>query len=168
VEKAHNLDDNELDCHKFTIQKWAERKNPSGRGKSQMSPMEVVEPTIVAYCIKCSKISQPLMHEQVLALAILLIEGTDMAVQVICWKKKYSQYHNNQPLLGKNWYKTFMLCHYDIIWKGKACTKDINHQEWVMYENVSNMYEAVYETMVTAGVTKKLPEAVWLDQDGKI
>jgi hypothetical protein len=55
VEKAHNLDDNELDRHKFTIRKRAERKNPSGRSESQMSPMEAVEPTIVAYCIKCMR-----------------------------------------------------------------------------------------------------------------
>jgi hypothetical protein len=128
--------------------------------------MEAVEPTIVAYCIKCSKIGQPLTHEQVLALAISLIEGTDVAAQVINWKKKYSQYYNNQPLLGKNWYNaSFMVRHHEILRRGKARTKDINRQEWVTYKNFSNMYETVYETMVRAGVAKKLPEAVWFDED---
>jgi hypothetical protein len=72
------------------------------------------------------------------------------------------------PLLGKNWHNAFMLRHREILWKGKACTKDINHQEWGTYENLSNMYKAVYKTMVTAGVSKKLPEAVWFDHDGNI
>jgi hypothetical protein len=168
-EKVHNLDDNAFDRHKFTIRKRAERKNLSGRRKSQTSPVETVEATIVAYCIKCSRIGQPLTHEQVLALAIVLIEDTVVAAKVVCSKKKYSQYSNNQPLLGKAGHNTFMSRHHDILRKGEACTKYINHQEWVMYESFSKMYKAVYKMMVTAGVAKKLPEAVWwFDQDGHI
>jgi hypothetical protein len=168
IEEAHNLPENALDRHKFTIRKRAERNNPSGKSESQTSPMHSVEPTIVAYCIKCSRIGQPLTQDQVLALAISLIEGTDVAVRVIAWKKKYSHYYDDRPLLGKGWYNAFMSRHHDILRKGKARTKDMNRQEWVTYENFKNMYEAVYETMVMAGVAKKLPEAVWFDRDGKI
>ena len=91
-----------------------------------------------------------------------------MAAQVITWKKKYSQYQENQPLLGKAWYNNFMSHHQDILQKDKACTKDINCQEWVTYKNFRNMYESVYETMCLAGVAKKLPEAVWFDCDRNI
>jgi hypothetical protein len=45
-----------------------------------------------------------------------------------------------------------MARHHDILRKGKAHTRDIDRQEWVTNENSSNMYEAVYETMVMAGV----------------
>jgi hypothetical protein len=88
AEKAFDLEGNSLDPHASAIRKRAERKNPSGRGESQTSPMELAEPTIVAYCIKCSRISQPLTHDQVRALAISLIDGTEVAKQVINWKKK--------------------------------------------------------------------------------
>jgi hypothetical protein len=169
VEKTHDLEDNALDRHKFTIQKCAKQKNLSRRGELQITPMEEVEPTIIACWIKCSQIGQPLTHEQVLPLAILLVVDMDVAAQVISWKKKDSLYNDNQPLLGKkNWYNTFMSHHHDILWKSKARTKDINCQEWVMYENFSNMYKAVYKIMVMAGVAKKPPEAVWFDRAGHI
>jgi hypothetical protein len=93
IEESHDLKENALNRHKFTIRKCTERNNPSGRSELQTSPMESVEPTIVAYCIKCSRIGQSLTQDQVLSLAILLIEGTEMAAQVIAWKKKYSQYY---------------------------------------------------------------------------
>jgi hypothetical protein len=35
-------------------------------------------------------------------------------------RTKYSQYSNNQPLLGKVWYNAFMSHHHDILRKGKA------------------------------------------------
>jgi hypothetical protein len=76
--------------------------------------MELVELPIVAYCIKCSRIGQPLTQDQVLTLAVSLIEGTEMAARVIAWKKKYSQYYKNQLLLGQGWYHAFMSHHHDI------------------------------------------------------
>jgi hypothetical protein len=71
--------------------------------------MEPTEPTIVAYCIKCSRTGQPLTQEQVRALAISLIEGTRVAAEVIAWKKKFLLYREDKPLLGKGWYDKFMM-----------------------------------------------------------
>ena len=88
--------------------------------------------------------------------------------RLLIGKKKHSRHSDNQPLLGKNWYNGFMQRHKDILRKGRARTKDINRQAWVTYENFSNMYDTVYDTMVKAGVAKKLPEAVWRDRDGFI
>ena len=90
--------------------------------------MESAEPLIVAYCLKCSRIGQPLTHEQVRTLAASLVEGTEVEKQVISWKKKYSHFYDGQPLLGKGWYNSFMLRHKDILRKGKALTKYINRQ----------------------------------------
>jgi hypothetical protein len=73
-----------------------------------MEPM--MEPTIVAFCIKCSRIGQSLTQEQVWTLAISLIEDIIVAAQVVAWKRKYSHYYDNQPLLGgKGWYDSFMM-----------------------------------------------------------
>jgi hypothetical protein len=88
---------------------------------------------------------------------------------VNAWKREYSHYHDNQPLLaGKGWYDRFMMRNQDILQKGKARSKDINQKEWVTYDNFSQIYDSVYEMMVKAAVAEKLPEAVWFDHDGNI
>jgi hypothetical protein len=71
----------------------------------------------------------------------LLIEGTEVAA---AWKKKFSQYHDNQPLLGKGWYDNFMMQNQDVLRKGRAKSRDINRKEWVTYENFLNMYDSIY------------------------
>jgi hypothetical protein len=49
--------------------------------------MAPVEPVIVEYCVKLSRIGQPLTREEAVALAISLITGTELENTVIAWKK---------------------------------------------------------------------------------
>jgi hypothetical protein len=88
VEEMYELEEKALDSYKSAIRKRVFRKNPSGIGESSRTPMASAEPTIVAYCIKCSQIGQPLTHDQVRELAISLVEDTALEAAVVNWKKK--------------------------------------------------------------------------------
>jgi hypothetical protein len=70
--------------------------------------MAPVEPVIVEYCVKLSRIGQPLTREEAVALAISLITGTELENTVIAWKKKFSKYKDGDPLLGVSWCRGFI------------------------------------------------------------
>mmetsp|Transcript_17160 Transcript_17160/g.26242 ORF Transcript_17160/g.26242 Transcript_17160/m.26242 type:complete len:139 (+) Transcript_17160:772-1188(+) len=52
--------------------------------------------------------------------------------------------------------------------KGGVTNQDSKRKEWSTYQNISKMYDIVYDGMVEAQVATKLPSSVWMDRDGKV
>jgi hypothetical protein len=52
--------------------------------------------------------------------------------------------------------------------RGKGSIKDIKRQTWCTYQNFSNIYDSVYETMCLAKVAIKLDDEVMYDFDGNV
>ena len=171
VERKYGLDEGALLAAKHTIKSRVRRRNASGI--AQKSWLESVEPTIVDYCIRSSRIGQPLDKEDVIVLANELIKGT--LIEDECVQRKL---RNKLPLLdtsgrlvGKKWYRGFMKRWQGLLRRGRAKFRDRKREEWVQYHCFENMYigeRGVYNTMVKAKVARKLDNAVWRDTDGNI
>jgi hypothetical protein len=69
-----------------TIKKRALRNNLTGYKYQSTSPVAKVEPILVEYCIRLSKIGKALDKKQVLLLVNSLIENNNCAKLVIAWK----------------------------------------------------------------------------------
>jgi hypothetical protein len=77
-----------------------------------------LEPVLIDYVEKLSKIGMPLKREGVIKLAISIIAGQHMEEKVIAWKKAHCSYYEGMPLLGISWYHLFIQCNSDkLTWK---------------------------------------------------
>ena len=71
-----------------TIKARVERNNLTGFAPQRTSPLEMVEPIIVDYCVRLANMGAPLSREQVIALADSLICGTEHRQKLIEFKSK--------------------------------------------------------------------------------
>jgi hypothetical protein len=150
------------------IIKRVQRKNVSGVSQSRTSPLAEIEPILVQYCIRLAKIGQPLTKDQLTGLAISMISGTTIEEKVKDWKKKFSQFNDEQELVSDAWYQGFLNRNKLVLNRVRARMKDINRVEWVTYANFEQMYESVYQKMIDAKVAVRLPEPVWFNRKGEI
>jgi hypothetical protein len=164
--------DNELPANtikKKTVLSRIQSRNLDGTCWQKVSPINDVEPLVADWCIKLAKMGKALTRDQVVGLMEELIAGTVYEQRLRDFKNKRGLLKGNneqQRLLGKAWYKGFMFRHKDKLKRGKCRIKDVNRHTWCTYENFANMYEGVYDAMVSAGVAEKLDHEVMLDFDG--
>ena len=61
--------------------------------------------------------------------------------------------------MGNSWYYGFMSPHKDEIKrKAKVRLQDQKHHQWVTYDNFTDMYNCVYERIVSAAIAQKVEE----------
>jgi hypothetical protein len=117
-----------------TVRTRVSRNNPSGLGITQISPVSVeVEGLICQYCIRLAKIGLPLTKDQVIGIALSLIEGTAVEENVKEWKKNYSHYDPTAPLLGSKWFQGFLKRHDEEFKRVRARVKDVQRFPLVGY-----------------------------------
>jgi hypothetical protein len=111
----------------------------------------------------------PLSSSQGLHLANSLISGTSTQQAVLDWKQKFCVPYQlkGSKDLGAGYWRGFKRRNPDVFSK-TAVKFDSKRAEWCTYQNMDNMYNEVYEKMVTNGIATKLPEPVWRDQEGNI
>jgi hypothetical protein len=69
-------------------------------------------------------------------------------------------------IIGGSWYRAFMQRHEDSIRVGRCNVKDNNRRTWCTVEHFTEMYDGVYDSMVTAGIAEKLDEDRMYDING--
>jgi hypothetical protein len=160
---------NELDTGTVlstTIRNRAHRKNISGIANQRISPLANVEPILVEYCLRLSKIGAPLTKDQVITLASSLIHGTTHLDDLIEFKRRrhlLGEEVMNQNILGNRWYSNFLGRNSDKLKRGRGRVRDVKRHTWCNIDAFQNMYDNVYDTMVDAGVAELLPEPVTYD-----
>jgi hypothetical protein len=123
-----------------------------------ISPIHDVEPTLCDFCIRLGKMGNPLTKTTIIELANDLIAETK-------YKEKIKDCKNLRKLdsvdkLGDAWYRGFMSRYSEKLTRNGTTIKDSKRNTWVTTENFQNMYESVYEAMVTAGVAEKGEEEI--------
>jgi hypothetical protein len=166
TEKKHGLLKGTIKTE--TIAKRVYRNNLTGQKYQCTSPVAKMEPVLVQYCIRLCKVGKALDKQQVLLLANSLIKNNDCEKFVIAWKKSQGMYDETKPLLGNKWYLSFLKRHSDKIRRGRCKVQDVNRKSWCTYDHFEAMYADVYETMVKAGVAKRLDEECSFDKSGTI
>jgi len=146
-----------------TIRTRAKRGNPSGR---QKTPMEKIEPYLIAMCLERHKVNQPFSEAQFLEFANSLIQGTDTLQNVIKNKKTAKLPVELEKALGAKYYRNFMERNKLFLESAKAYNKDVHRANWSTYANFDYLYNYVYENFVDVGIAKKLPHTVFKNREG--
>ena len=126
----------------------------------KQSLMAPIEPKLVELVLAMAKIRRCLTVSETLGLANDLIRNTDLEKKIIQWKKKtlHLDVKKKDPVLGRKYWTLFKKRweHKLVSKRGQKFAMDRNNA--LTYPNVRQMYEDVYESMVEAGVAKKLTE----------
>jgi hypothetical protein len=125
------------------------------------SPNPYCEPDIAAFCCECSDIGSPLTRAQVLLLDIDIFRNTGYKMAMIDHKQKRNIDYTK--ILSHKWYQSFMYRFSDILKRGRCKHKDVKRLTWCTHENISNMYNSNYESIIEARVAIKHE-----DQEGNI
>jgi hypothetical protein len=141
--------------------------NPTGTATQKISPLAKVEPLICEFCIQLARIGEALTKYEIFELADDLIRGSVHADAYINYcERRHIIKDWDRTIVGESWYRGFMLRNENKLKRAKCKVIDNNRRTYCTYENFSNMYDAVYENMVDAGVAIKLDHEVMFDKDG--
>jgi hypothetical protein len=161
----------EKGCINFeTVKSRVFSNNLTGVCHQKVSPLVEVEELIVDCCIRLSKMGEALTKFEMMDLANDIIVDTIHADRLVtfCKSRNIAKDVSKGKIVGARWYSNFMKRHGDKL-KSKPCRmQDRNRLTWCTVENFENMYTAVYEAMVEAGVATKYDEEVMLDRNGNI
>ncbi len=115
-------------------------------------------PHYVIFCIHLGKMGNPLTETTIIELKNYLIAEKEYQEKIK--ECKGLQKLNSTEKLGDAWYRGFVSRYSDRLTRSGTTIKDTKRNTWVTKENFQNMYESVYEAMVTAGVAQKEDEEI--------
>jgi hypothetical protein len=138
---------------------------------STTSPMAPIEEHIVPLLSQMAKMRQPLNVSEGLSLANSLIEGTKWEEELLSFKERRGWEHltsdcQKKPLLCRKWYQGLWKRHGHLLERKEGHKVSKDRAKWSIYHNFSQMYDNIYDTMVEAGVDKKLDEPIWVNNNG--
>jgi hypothetical protein len=155
-----------------TIRNRVLRDNHTGKANRRLSPLANVEPLLVEYYIRLSKIDAPLTRNDVQSLAFSVMEGTDYYDDVIDFKAKHHFLKDSDScsldeadILGVRWYRGFMQRNCDKLKRGREEFEISNNIPFAL-RIFFKIYDCIYDTMVEAGVAQKLMTPVTYDMYG--
>ena len=96
-----------LDVPRTTIISCIKASNLEVFNTGVSSPVLDMEPYLVAIVISAWECNYPLTIGECTLIAHKLVEGTVFAENIIKFKKEWSQYDPDAPLLGSAWWKDF-------------------------------------------------------------
>ena len=124
------------------------------QGGGSETLMSEVEPHLVELICAMAHIRRCLTTTESLALANDLISETIIEEKIINWKKKRMEYDPSSPVLGKKYWMLFKKrwSHKLVTMRGQKFAMDRSNA--LTYSNVKQMYDQVYDCMVSAGVAR--------------
>jgi hypothetical protein len=170
IKKRRNLPDSFLFPYQ-TAKKRIQRKTvlddfavPIGA----QSPLRDAEENITKLLILLGKIGSPVSSGQGVFLINDLIKNTVHQQRLIEYKKKQGISQSDEDLgkIGQNYWYSYLKRNRTKIESKKGRKYDLDRSSWTKYKNFKNMYSAIEEEMVEAGVAISLDEPAWMDQNG--
>ncbi len=101
-----------------------------------------------------------------------MVEGTGVEEKVHKGKKKHLKESKNDedggaPLLSHKYGLNFMKWHLQLKSKNSLCFDSLQ-DDWCTVWNIMEMYEQMYEAMVSSNMAIKMENPVWLDKENNI
>jgi hypothetical protein len=152
-----------------TIKSRVFANNPQGISYQKMSPLFLIEPMLSDILVLLARIGEAQTKYQVFDFANDLIRKTvhqDAYVR-FCEARQITK-EWEKSIVGERWYRNFMNRFAHKIKRSKFKVQDNNRRTYCTLDNFSNMYDAVYENMVEAGVANRLDNEVMFDKEGNI
>jgi hypothetical protein len=123
--------------------------------------MHRIEKLVVSMILRRAAMRQPYTVQECLELTSFLIYKSVTQVQLVQWKRKTlgrNFKEDNAGRVGLKWWRNFVRqnkCHLSI---GKAVRFDMKHNEWCKSDNLSQMYDIIYEKLTEKGLAEKWEE----------
>ncbi len=99
-----------------------------------------------------------------------LINGTHFQKEVVEFQmaQKLGQDVFSYGEVGKGWWQGFLKRngHRIVTQCGEKFTVD--RSDWTTLDNISQMYNIIYNEMIDAKIARKLEDAIFIDHDGKV
>ena len=132
------------------------------------SPMEKVEPVILKFALWKQEAGQPISSGEGIQLATSLIKGTPIEKEVQAFQKSRHGKSTSWCLTNMYWRLGFMKRNAASLSRAKGNRIAACRAEWTTFENISEMYNLVYDQMVDAGLAKKLSaeDQFWTNHHG--
>jgi hypothetical protein len=143
--------------------------NPLGTNWQRTSPLYKVEPMLDEMLCELARIGEAQTKYEIMELADEMVKSTEHATAYIefCEKRQITK-NWDEGIVGERWYQNFMRRNEDPLKRARFKVQDANQRTYCTYDNVANMYNSVYESMVEAGVAIKLDEEAMFDNEGNI
>jgi hypothetical protein len=127
------------------------------------SPLLQIEPYVVSLIIQLANMCIPITLVQGLQLCNSIIKGMKFEKMIAEYKSQTVSMD-----LGPGYWRGFMKQNWHLVRAKKAVKFDTKRSEWCSYANMEEMYNEVYNSLVTAGRAVKHDEPVWRSAVGDI
>ena len=132
------------------------------------SPVEAVEPVLVAMITKAAELNAPLKVSQCKAAMNELLKGTKIEADIIAERKEQGCYNPDKPLLGNGWWRGFKRRNKALVESSVGKKYARNRSEHCTYDALLAMYKRVYDAMVESGNARRLEEPRHVDREGNV
>ena len=154
-----------------TLRARLRTRNVNGMKNVITSPLEGIEPEVVDWCCKASRMGEAMTKYELMELADDLIRGTVYEQKYNDYRKKLGIKRNEKDgnsIVGERWFEGFLKRWSIELISGKCLVQDTVRHTWCVKEHFENMYNAVYNNMVECGVAIKLDHDIMYDDKGNI
>jgi len=130
------------------------------------SPLSEIEPYIVSLILQLADMRVPLTTNQGLQLCNSIIQGTKYEKYVEDFKENNLRTVTKE--LGPGYWRGFMKRNKHLISSKRAVRFDTKRAEWCTYQNLKEMYDEVYTSLVSSGLAVKHDEALLRNASGEV
>jgi len=120
------------------------------------TPMEKIEPYLVAVTIEKHRQGHPFNEKTFLQFANSLIHDTDTKKEVIRRKEVAHLDVESSDALGKKHYQNFLKRHKLVLESAKAHSRDVNRAHWSAHGNFKHMHDYTHNQLELLGIAEKL------------
>lgn len=134
------------------------------------SPLKDIEDALVEICVDMGRIYHPLTIPETIKLANDLISGTESENALLKMKAKQNK---DLPIVdckkvGRGWWEGFFKRHGEKLVTKRGEKFAHNGADWTKEVYIRQMYDRIYDNLVTAKVAKRLEEPVYYDKIGNV
>jgi hypothetical protein len=173
VKIRHNLP-SDFTVSNQTLKTRLKRKQlslPLDNKNGPLTPLASIEPNLVNMAKQMAKCRIPLTCGQGIMMINSCIEGTESQKKLIEFKQRIKSDQDSDSLgtVGSGYWKAFLKRHANELELKKAVKYELERDNFVTYANFSEMYDAIEDLLVNvAKVADKLPEPVWMNENGEV
>ncbi len=121
-------------------------------------------------CTQMGTIRQPLSVTEGVKLMNSLIDGTNFQKEVVEFQmaRQLGREVFEYGEIGKGWWRGFLKRngHHIVTQRGEKFAVD--RSNWTTLDNISQMYDIIYDEMIDAKIAKKMEVQIFMDLDGEV
>ena len=137
---------------------------PTHRGTA--APLQNAELALVEIIIQMGKIRQPLTRDEAIGIMNDMISETEMSETLKEFQKVRTSSSLNFGSVGKNWWQGFKKRHASALVSKRGEKFALNRADWTKLSNIKQMYEYIYDEMLTANIASPREHPVYTDREG--